>query len=153
MSTKQEPWRMIVDPYADGLPYYVLKIGAGHYDRGTGLGGHMAGIISAADARLIAEAPALLAALKVLVAAGWRPQDALGVQLADDPEPWDQARAAIALAEGDEPRSTCFHEHTHTDGPPNKSVTICEDCGHIVAIVITNPGPGVMHVMPPELPE
>jgi len=144
VSTKQEPWRMIVDPYADGLPYYVLKIGAGHYDRGTGLGGHMAGIISAADARLIAEAPELLDLLRAVESF------LLEARIEERVEPLlERIRAAIALADGDEPLGACSHEHTHTDN----SVTKCDDCGRIVAITITNPEPGFMHVMPPELPE
>lgn len=51
-----------------------------------------------ADAHLIVAAPKLLKALKALVEAGWRPQDA-----PDDPSQWDSARAAVAEAEGEKP--------------------------------------------------
>jgi hypothetical protein len=54
------PWTAIADPYEDGKPYYHIR--AGHGSHGDGFS--FSGIIPDADARLIAAAPELLAALE-----------------------------------------------------------------------------------------
>ena len=51
------PWQLVSDPYADGKPYFQFTAGGGNYPDGF----HIAGILSQADARLIARAPDLLA--------------------------------------------------------------------------------------------
>jgi hypothetical protein len=47
----------VSDPYGDGKPYFQFTAGGGNYPDGF----HIAGILSQADAELIARAPDLLA--------------------------------------------------------------------------------------------
>jgi hypothetical protein len=100
------PWTTISNPYEDGKPYYYISAGRGFHGEGFSF----SGIIPDADARLIAAAPDLLAALEGMIAL-WSEHDAARLSGLIDCGGLNEehrlatlnARAAIAKAKGETP--------------------------------------------------
>ena len=91
------PWRLTFSITANNWPYARLDGAKRYYDKQTGLGFDIGGVISEADARMMVAAPDMYEALKAMYAR-WEP-DVIGT----DRVMWENAGAAIRKAEGREP--------------------------------------------------
>jgi hypothetical protein len=92
------PWELEESPYADGTPWCLITAGDPWSDNKRSMGFRLSGIMRPQDARLIASAPDLLAALQQI--AEMSPP---AFERGDDPTCGviDIARAAIAKATGE----------------------------------------------------
>ncbi len=103
------PWTWLNEPYDDGKPYITIEAGDGLHG-GNDCGFWFQGIMSEANARLIASAPELLAALEAMIEP-WSEHDAARLSGLAGYGALDEqhrtailnARAAIAKAKGETP--------------------------------------------------
>ncbi len=98
------PWTWRNEPFDDGTPFFVITAGIGFFGSHSTLpsGFCASGIMSEANARLIASAPELLAALEAMMqGAEWAPSGDNTRFVSPASDVAKAARAAIAKVKGE----------------------------------------------------